>query len=298
MTFTVDEETVPADADPSRSRLDPAQVDPANGELAQDVHQRAGVVVGEERDDRGSVGPRRSRERSRGAELHEPGDRTGPVMYLRGEDRKLVMSGGEAAGQRGIELAIGDLAGRVGVGQCGLPSSLRQVLGEPAPALRLRDRVPAHDLDVGHRRARPGQQGELDRDEHLGLDRQRRPGGELVQGGVHPALDRALDRHHGPVGLISPDRVDRGRDGRVGDRLVLTVAVQGADRLLTEGASRPEVSAALPAHDVTATGCRAGQSQMTASTTTVSRAAGVTAVLTTVSSQPRPAGSGMPRAGR
>src|SRR5205085_1433907 len=53
----VDEKAVPADPISGRAGLDPGQVDRPGRELAEDVHQRPGMVVGQEGDDRGPVRP-------------------------------------------------------------------------------------------------------------------------------------------------------------------------------------------------------------------------------------------------
>jgi hypothetical protein len=186
------------------------------------------------------------------------------------------------------------------------------MLGKPAPALRLRHRMTANDFYVGECRAGPDQQRELDRHGDLGLDEQLRAGGQLVKSGVHAALYRTFDRHNCAIGEVGADRVDRRADRWMSHRLVFTGLMQGADCLLAERAARPQVSALewcaarsrrdtgwpTRRHAVTSLIRSPGHNQAMASTSTTSSTAGVIAVLTTVSSQPSPAGSGMPRAGR
>src|SRR5258708_14027133 len=62
VALAVDEEEVGPEAVARRTRLDRSQVDPADGELGEDLHQRAGVVFLEESRQRGPVGPGRGRE--------------------------------------------------------------------------------------------------------------------------------------------------------------------------------------------------------------------------------------------
>jgi hypothetical protein len=50
MSFAVNEETVPAHSLARRTRLDPAQVHASDSELAEYVHQGAGMIVGQKRD--------------------------------------------------------------------------------------------------------------------------------------------------------------------------------------------------------------------------------------------------------
>src|SRR5262249_42849232 len=80
MALAVNKKTVSADALTGRARLYPAQVDAADGELAENIHQRAGVIVGKEGDDRGAVSPCRRGRRAGQAHLNEPGDRARPVV--------------------------------------------------------------------------------------------------------------------------------------------------------------------------------------------------------------------------
>jgi len=50
VAFGVYREAVPAQRRSGRARLDPGQVDSAQGELVKELHQGAGVVVADERD--------------------------------------------------------------------------------------------------------------------------------------------------------------------------------------------------------------------------------------------------------
>ncbi len=167
------------------------------------------------------------------------------------------------------------------------------------------------DFDVGQHSAGPYQQSELNWNDDLSLDHQRRSAGQFVERRVDASFDRALDRHHRALGAAGTNRVHRGRDSRIGHWFVLVGPAQGADRLLAEGAARSQkgtlghvrlAGIESPAGHAAASRLRPpvrpGQSQMIASTKITASASGVTAVRTTVSNQPRPAGNGIPLAGR
>ena len=126
-----------------------------------------------------------------------------------GQRAQPVQLAGDLGADRGVEagLRVGDLGGRPG-GRAALgDDGVRQVVGQPVAALGGGVRVGQHLAHVGQRRARPGEQGELHRQQHLAGDHQRVAVGQVVQRGRHPALDRVLDRHQ------------RGRDLAVADRL-------------------------------------------------------------------------------
>src|SRR5690606_40368674 len=57
-------------------------------------------------------------------------------------------------------------------------------------------------------------------------------------------LDGVLQRHHGGVDLSAAERVQDGRDGRVGDVLGLGGLGEGQQRGLGEGAPRTQVGVA------------------------------------------------------
>jgi hypothetical protein len=98
MPFTIDEEAIPADPLASRPRLDPAEVHPPHGELAEYVHQRARMIISEVSDDRRPVGRRRRWQRARRSEFDKPRDRARPVVHARRQHRQLVVPGCEAPG--------------------------------------------------------------------------------------------------------------------------------------------------------------------------------------------------------
>ncbi len=95
-------------------------------------------------------------------------------MHAVGQHGQPVVPRREAPRQRGVDLGVGDLLRGVGIGQRRAPKGFWQVLGQPLPTLRLRDRMTAYHLDVLKFSARPGEQRELDGDDHLGLDQQLR----------------------------------------------------------------------------------------------------------------------------
>jgi hypothetical protein len=161
------------------------------------------------------------------------------------QHRKPVVPSREAPRERGVDFGVGDLLRGVGIGERGPPLRVGQVLGQPLATLRLRDGMAADYLDVAKFSARPDEQRELNRDDDLGLDQQLRACGELVEGGVDAALDRALDRHHGLIGLARVHRVERCLDRRAGHGLELAIRMQRADGLFAECPARPEIRATI-----------------------------------------------------
>ena len=73
----------------------------------------------------------------------------------------------------------------------------------------------------------------------LGPDDQAVPGGQVVEGRGDRALDRALDRDHGPLGRTAAHRGESGLDGGAGHRL--GAGVDGAQRRLGERPLGPQV---------------------------------------------------------
>jgi hypothetical protein len=218
MALAVDGEAVLAQPVPGRPGLDPGEVDAADGELGEQFHQRAGVVLTQEGDQRGPVGAGCGGHRARPAHHHEPGHRIRHVVHLAGQHGQPVPAGGEHTGQRGVDLPVGGLARGLGVRRRGPPLRVGQVLGEPVPALRLRLRMAAHRLDVRQPRAFPDQQGERHRQQEFRLDGQIRASGELIQGGGDRPLYRILDRHDGALRRSAAHGVQRGRDARTRHR--------------------------------------------------------------------------------
>jgi hypothetical protein len=170
--FAVDEEEVAAQPVTGRPGLDRGQVDAAHRELGEDLHQRAGVVVGKERRERGPVGARRRRQFARRRDHQEPGHRVRPVVHGRDEHGQPVSLGREVAGQRPVQFSFRGPARRLAVGGERHPLPARQAGRQPAPALRFCLRVAAHGLDVVKRGSRPCQQRELDRQRGLAADQQ------------------------------------------------------------------------------------------------------------------------------
>ena len=164
--------------------------------------------------------------------------------------------GGEGTGQRGVDVPVGGLAGRLGVGGQRDPLAVGQVGGEPAAALRHGLRVAADPLDVADRGPRLGQQRERDGDLQFRPDDQVVPGGQAVEGRGDDALDRALDRHHGPFRRTVAHRGESGLDGRAGQRL--GVGVDGTQRRLGERPLGTQVGIRHSPHDASPRGARRG----------------------------------------
>jgi len=72
----------------------------------------------------------------------------------------------------------------------------RQVLAEPAVALRVGDGVGRDDLHIGQRGATGRHEHEVDRHQVLADDPQARQRGQCILRGRDAALDRVLDRDH------------------------------------------------------------------------------------------------------
>jgi hypothetical protein len=157
MPLAVDEEEVTAEPVSSRTGLNRGQVDSAHRELGEDLHQRTRVVVDQEGGERGAVRTGRRRQFARRRHHDEPGHRVGPVVYGGRHDAQPVLGGGEVAGQRRVQIALGDLPGGFGVGGERHPLISGQVGREPAAALRLGLGVTADRLDVCQRGAWPGE---------------------------------------------------------------------------------------------------------------------------------------------
>jgi hypothetical protein len=78
--------------------------------------------------------------------------------------------------------------------------------------------VTAHGFHVGQRGTLPGKQRELDGQPGLAQDEQV-AACQVVNGGGDDALDRGLDRNHGPLGRRGADGVERRADRVAGHRL-------------------------------------------------------------------------------
>jgi hypothetical protein len=111
------------------------------------------------------------------------------VVHVGDEDLQAVPVRGEGARQRGVHLPVRGLARRLGVGRERYPLAVRQVGGQPAPALRHGLRVAADPLDVADDGARLAEERERDRNLQLGHDDQVVPRGQVVQGGRDHSLD-------------------------------------------------------------------------------------------------------------
>jgi hypothetical protein len=131
MTLAVDREAVAAQQLAGRPRLDPGQVDPADGELGQHLEQCAGVVVPDERDQARLVPSGRRRRRTRPGQQHEPGH---PARVV-----------GDVLGQR-LQLRVCSRDRR---------RDRRVVLPLPHRHRRPRGRPGEHDVRAGQVRAQP-----------------------------------------------------------------------------------------------------------------------------------------------
>jgi hypothetical protein len=220
MPLAVDEEEVTAEPAAGGPGLDRGQVDATDRELGKDLHQRAWMVVGQERRQRGPVRAGRCRQLPGRCHHDEPGHRVGPIVHVRREHGQPVLGRGEGACQRGVQASLGDPPGRLGVGGERHPLAPWQVDREPAAALRLGLRVAAYGLDVRQRGPGPGEQRELDRQPGFRADEQVTFAGQVVDGGGDDALDGTFYRHHGPLGLPGPDRGQGPSDRGIGHRLL------------------------------------------------------------------------------
>src|SRR5699024_9606126 len=85
MSFGVDGKTVVAERIAGGSGLQTGQVHPAHGELVEQFDQGTGVVIGDERDDRGPIGPRGWGQCAEAGQLDEAGGGVGTVADTVGE---------------------------------------------------------------------------------------------------------------------------------------------------------------------------------------------------------------------
>ncbi len=95
-------------------------------------------------------------------------------------------------------------------------------------------------MDVGQARARARHQVELDGQDSLADDHQRRVVDEAVEHGGHRALDGVLDGHEPGVGRARADRGQHGRAARARHQLGVGRLGQRAQRLLGERGPRTE----------------------------------------------------------
>ena len=189
----------------------------------------------------GSAGP---------ADEDEPGHRVRVVLDVVGQHLEPVVLGRDRRGDRGV--VPGGAVGQTGRGggrrQRRHHDGVGQHRGQPAPALGRGVRVgrdPAYGVQAG---ARPHQQRERHRQQHLAGDHQRLADRELVEGRRHRALDGVLDRHQRVVGLAAPDRVQRGGDAGLRLQLAAARGRERAQRGLGERAGRAEVGVAGGRH--------------------------------------------------
>ena len=178
-----------------RPRDELEQVDPVSRERLDRAMERAGLVVGDERE---RSPPRLAVdvEANEVADRHEARVRLRVVADVFGDHRQPV--------QRGRALACDRRLGRVAVGR-DLRSSVtgrgrrdgrrpRHVREQP-PALVERDRMRAHDADLLERHVGDAHEAVADRQDGLGRDRERRAVQQVVRLG-DGAGERALDREH------------------------------------------------------------------------------------------------------
>src|SRR5207249_180429 len=84
-------------------------------ELGEDLEQCTWMVVGDERNHRGAIGPGRGRRRLAGrGDDNKAGDRTGDVVDVVGKDIEAVAVGSKRRGDGGIRLVRCHGAGAVG----------------------------------------------------------------------------------------------------------------------------------------------------------------------------------------
>ena len=110
MPLAVDEKAIPADAVACWPGFDPAQVHAPEGELAKYVHQRARMIICQERDDGGLVRRRALWQLPREPDSYESGNRVIPVVDVGSKHNQAIQFGGEDPSQC-IEGYFDDLIG-------------------------------------------------------------------------------------------------------------------------------------------------------------------------------------------
>ena len=146
----------------------------------------------------------------------EPGHSPGIVSHSPGHHLQAVLVGGQRVAQDRLEVQVVVRArGREHLGRRGGRGArhvdgLGQTGVHPAAALGPRMRVGGDGAHILQARPRPGRQDEGDGHRHLRRDDQRRPGDEVVQGGVDPALDGVLDGDHGGPGTALTHAIQGG----------------------------------------------------------------------------------------
>ncbi len=237
VAFDVDEKEVfpQRGARARRARLDAAHAHAMGGERGEKRVHRAGLVLGRH-DERGAVAA--ARRRIDVAEHQKARGVVGVVLDRSRERVQAVALAGGLAGDRGRARLLRRTLRRLGVRRHRHALDVRQVLREPAVALRERLRV---RIDLSD-----GAQAFLSREEillHPQLDLAadaKRGGDEQIERAPDHALGRVLGRHHRELrgaGLAAPERlVDRGHRHGVDRRAEML-----AHRLLAEGALGPEV---------------------------------------------------------
>ena len=211
-------------------RFDAVHADRASRQRFEDLVERAGLVA-DEHQQRGAVV---ARGRERGAADHqEAGGVVGAVFDRAGHHFQAVGVGRVLAGDgRGV-VGVARAAGGFSVTDDGVFLDLGQVLPQPGFALRQRQRVRIHALDVfdmtGAR-----QQILVNAQLHLAADHQRR-GQEQIERGLDGAGAGVLHRHHAEIGVARSDFVEHFLHRRQRQRLGRMTEVL-VDRLLRERA--------------------------------------------------------------
>jgi hypothetical protein len=235
----VEEERVPAQALPGGARLDPGQVDAADGELGEDAEQRADPVVIDVDDQGRDVVPGRLGRRDGAHDVHEAGLGVRVVADVEGLHGKSDRFGGERGAHARVELAVGDalggLRGREGL----VDDGARQFAAQVAAGLGEGVRVGGDRGDRVERLA--GGEHHRDREDHFAEDDERVAADELVDGDRDRALLRVLDRHEAGVDVAAADGVEDVDDRRQGGRGRALGGGQPPERGLGEGSARAEI---------------------------------------------------------
>ena len=129
-------------------RLDAGQRDPADGELAQQLEQRAGAVA-DHGEQGGLVVAGRGGQLPGRADQDEPGDRAGPVGQVADERHQPVALGGDRRADGGVVLALSDGLGCSRRRRQRQRGHAREDLRQPPGGLREGVRMTGHRADVG-----------------------------------------------------------------------------------------------------------------------------------------------------
>ena len=244
---SVDDEAVVAEPTGlGRPALELGQVDPPRGELLEDRDEAPRLVRSLVDDDGRLVVAGRMRDAVSGHD-HEAGLVAVVIGDVGGDHLEAI----ELARERGADRRsarrplLADHLGRLGGRVRGNQLDARQLRAQELMALRRRDGDRHDALHVVERGARRGEEAQLHVEHDLALDEKVVVEDEAVDRGVHRALDRVLDRDEAEVDIARFGRDEHLSDRRDGHEVALREVGLGEQRLLGEGAERPEETDAL-----------------------------------------------------